>query len=63
MNVYIINTKINHIKRYQIMTATQTGFNHVYPGKMFSLNDAIKLCGENDWTINAIGDIWHCTNK
>lgn len=63
MDVYIINQKINHIKRYQIMTAAGSGFNHLYPGKMFSLNEAIKTCGENGYTIKAIGDIWHCANK
>lgn len=63
MNVCIINQGFRHKKRYQIMTAAGTGFNHVFPGKLFDLNEAIKICGQNQWTIDAIGDIWHCLNK
>lgn len=63
MNVCIIDQGINHQKRYQIMKADNFGFNHLFPGKMFDLNTAIKICGQNNWTIDAIGDIWHCMNK
>lgn len=63
MNVFIINTERNHEKRYQIMTAAQHGFNHVYPGKLFTLNQAIKIAGENNFNIAAIGNIWQCSNK
>ena len=63
MNVYIVNTERNHARRYQIMTRTGTLFEHVFPGKLFSLDKAIQLCGDNGYKINAIGNLWHCLNK
>ena len=63
MQVCIINTERNHQKRYQIMVNTGTLFEHIYPGKLFTLNDAIKICGENNYEIKAIGTMWHCLNK
>ena len=38
-------------------------FEHVYPGKLFELNAAIKLCAENNYEIKAIGTMWRCLNK
>lgn len=36
---------------------------HLYPGKLFDLDTAIKICGENNYEIKAIGPMWHCLNK
>ena len=40
-----------------------TLFEHVYPGKLFTLNDAINICGKNNYEIKAIGTMWQCLNK
>ena len=63
MKVFIVNQELKRAQRYQIMTATAHGFDHVFPGRLFSLNKAIQLCGVNNWEIVAIGDIWHCSSK
>ncbi len=63
MQVCIVNTERNHSKRYQIMVNNGTLFEHVYPGKLFTLNEAIKICGQNNYEIKAIGTMWHCLNK
>lgn len=63
MTVYIVDREFTHKKRYQIMQKIGMGFDHVFPGKLFDLNTAIKLCGENNYAIAAIGNIWHCINK
>ena len=63
MDVYIVNTERYHTRRYQIMTKTGTLFEHVFPGKLFSLDKAIQLCGENGHTIKAIGNLWYCLDK
>lgn len=60
MNVCIINRELNRDKQYQIMTKCGTGFNHVYPGKLFTLEQAKTICNENNFNIIAIGDIWQC---
>lgn len=62
MNVCIIK-QTHHEKGYQIMIEDRFGFNHVYPGKLFTLEEAKQICKENNFNIAAIGDIWQCTSK
>ena len=45
---------------YQIMTRARYGFNHVFPGKLFTMEEAIEVCNTNGFTIVAVGDIWQC---
>lgn len=61
MNVFIIDHEFNHLKRFQIMTAAGTGFNHVFPGQLFTLEQAKTICSTNNFTIVAIGSIWQCS--
>lgn len=62
MNVSIIK-QTHHEKGYQIMIATQYGFNHVYPGKLFTLEEAKTICSTNGFNVVSIGDIWQCASK
>ena len=63
MNVCIINRELNRERQYQIMYQSGCGFDHVYPGKLFTLEQAKTICKENNFNIVAIGTIWECTNK
>lgn len=60
MNVVIINRELNRDKQFQIMYQSGCGFSHVYPGKLFTLEDAKTKCKENNLNISAIGTIWQC---
>lgn len=60
MNVYIINRELNREKQYQIMTKCSFGFNHVYPGKLFTLEQAHTVCCENGFNVIATGNVWQC---
>ena len=60
MKVGIIDTERNHPRRYQIMVNHGTLFEHLYPGQLFTLNAAIKICGQNNYEIKAIGTMWEC---
>lgn len=60
MKVVIINRELNRDKQYQIMYQSGCGFNHVYPGNLFTLNEATTLCKENNLEVTAIGTIWQC---
>lgn len=60
MNVSIINQEFNHPKRYQIMMADGFGFRHVFPGKLFTLEQAQTICKENNFTIDKIGTFYKC---
>ena len=60
MNVYIIDQGFNHLKRYQIMISDGYGFNHIYPGKLFTLEEAKTICSTNNYNIMGIGSIWQC---
>ena len=59
MNVCIIK-QLEREKGYQIMKQCGSGFNHVFPGKLFTLDEAKTICTQNAWTVDAIGDIWQC---
>lgn len=63
MQVCIVNTERNHAKRYQIMVNDGTLFELVYPGKLFTLGDAIRICGKNNYEIKAIGTMWQCLKE
>ena len=46
-------------KRFQIMARQSSGLFHIFPGKLWNLEEAVKICQENNWEILAIGDFWH----
>ena len=61
MQVFIINQNLNRSKTYQIMIAYgANGFSHVYPGKLFTLEEAKTICNSNGFTVCGIGSIWQC---
>ena len=62
MEVCIINTveRFRNSKGWQIMKRSGSGYYHVFPGKMFTLDDAKKECAKNDFVIIAIGNFWKC---
>lgn len=61
MHISIIDTGIQHKKRYQIMIAAGSGFDHVFPGKLFTLEEAKAICEKHNFIIDSIGSIWQCT--
>lgn len=60
MNVCIINRELNRDKQYQIMYQSGAGFDHVYAGNLFTLEQAKAICKENNLNITAIGTMWQC---
>ena len=60
MTVYIINRELGHDKQYQIMIKSGYGFNHVFPGKLFTISEAIRICDKNNYTIAGGGTLWEC---
>lgn len=60
MKVVIIDRELNRERKYQIMYQSGYGFNHVYAGNLFTLEEAKTICKENNLEITAIGNIWQC---
>lgn len=60
MNISIIDQGLNHLKRYQIMKQSGSGFVHLFPGKLFTLEEAKTICNNNGLTVDCIGSIWQC---
>ena len=56
----IINTERNNEKRYQIMRNSGALFEHLYPGQLFTLEQAKEICKQNDIEVHAIGTMWEC---
>lgn len=52
-----------HEKGYQIMVQKRDYFYHVFPGMLFTLDEAKTVCEKNNFDVVAIGDIWQCANK
>lgn len=63
MQVFIIDQGFNHKKKYQIMTQKAGTFYHVYPGKLYTLEEAKTICSTNNYNIVSIGTIWQCATK
>ena len=63
MNVFIIDTERPHENRYQIMTGGNGMFEHLYPGKLFTLEQAQTTCKENNHNVVKIGTMWQCVSK
>ena len=60
MEVCIIDHEFRREKRYQIMVRTEFGYNHLFPGKLFTLDSAKQTCEAMGYTVVAIGNIWKC---
>ena len=60
MEVCIIDRELQGENRYQIMRRDTYGFTHVFPGKLFTLEEAQAECEKNGFEVIAIGDIWQC---
>lgn len=47
-------------KRFLIMQRlkNRNGLNHVFPGKTFTREAAIKLCESSGWTVEAVGSFY-----
>lgn len=59
----IIDTERNHTKRYQIMSNTGSLFEHLYPGQLFTLEQAKEICKQNNIEVHSIGTMWECISK
>lgn len=60
MNVYIINQELNRTKTFQIMVKRKNAFYHIFPGELFTLEEAKNICDKNDFNVVKIGNIWQC---
>lgn len=62
MEVCIVNTikRLKNGEGWQIMRRCRTGYDHVFPGVLLTLDEATKICNNNSFKIIAIGDYWEC---
>lgn len=60
MDVYIINQELNRTRSFQLMVKQKNAFYHIYPGKLFTLEEARDICDKNGFNVVKIGDIWQC---
>ena len=60
MDVFIIDKELRTNKKYQVMTRRGNCFFHVFPGQLFTLEEAKNICDKNGFNVVKIGDIWQC---
>lgn len=58
MHVSILNQGFNSAKKYQIMIINGGAAFHVFPGKLFTLEEAKTICNNNNYVIDAIGTLY-----
>ena len=58
--VCIVHTVEWAEKGWQIMRRAESGFIHVFPGVVFTLDEARNACREHGFDVVATGDFWHC---
>ena len=58
MHVSILNQGFTHEKTYQIMIVKSGAVYHVYPGKLFTLEEAKTICNNNGFIIDAVGTLY-----
>ena len=65
MEVCIVNTieRLKDGKGWQIMKRAGSGYNHVFPGAMYTMEEAKNICNEKNLHVVAIGDFWECLKK
>lgn len=65
MEVCLIERKYSCGTWYQIMTRDGTGYgyNHCFPGKLFTLREAVEETIAHGMKIVAIGDTWECLRR
>ena len=60
MDVCIVHTIERKERGWQIMKRTWCGFYHVFPGVLFTLDEARNECRERGFNVIAVGDMWQC---
>ena len=60
MDVCIVHTIERKERGWQVMKRTWCGFYHVFPGVLFTLDEARNECRERGFNVIAVGDIWQC---
>ena len=60
MNVCITKTVQHKEKGFQIMAKRKNALWHVFPGRLFTLEEAEAVCKENGLNVVCVGDMWHC---
>lgn len=65
MEVCIVNTleRLKGGKGWQIMKRSGSGYNHVFPGALYTVEEAVNICNANNYHVVAIGDFWECLKK
>lgn len=62
MTIVIVDReKRNTDKKFQIMIKVPYGLDHCFPGKLFTLADAVNTCKDKGWEVSAVGTFWVVT--
>ena len=60
MDVCIVHTIERKEQGWQVMKRTWCRFYHVFPGVLFTLDEARNVCRERGFNVVAVGDLWQC---
>lgn len=65
MEVCIVNTiaRLKDGKGWQIMQRAGSGYNHIFPGALYTAKEAENICNANNYHVVAIGNFWKCLEK
>lgn len=65
MEVCIVNTveRLKNGKGWQVMQRAGSGYNHIFPGVMYTKEKAMNVCNNKGLRVVAVGDFWQCLEK
>lgn len=65
MEVCIVNivSCFKDSKGWQIMRRAGSGYNHVFPGVLYTKEEATNVCNNKGFRVVAVGDFWQCLEK
>lgn len=64
MHVVIVDSEFKKARKFQIMRrAGSYGVDHVFPGKLFTLEQAREICAAHGFIIDAVGSLYQVTEN
>ena len=65
MEVCIVNTveRLKNGRGWQVMRRAGFGYNHIFPGVLYTLEEAVDICNSKGFRVVAVGDFWQCLEK
>lgn len=65
MEACIVNmvSQLKNGRGWQIMERAGSGYSHMFPGELYTREEAVNICNNKGFQVVAIGDFWQSLEK